>query len=82
MWFRYGEEVLRFGADGSIATLNVGKPSVFLVHETRDGSVWIAARDVYRLVRYYQGVFSDVPLPPVGRRPLADPHPEFAAHHG
>ena len=78
MWFRYGEEVLRFGADGSIATINVGKPSVFLVHETRDGSVWIAARDVYRLMRYYQGVFSPVPLPPVGGRPLADMHPEFA----
>jgi signal transduction histidine kinase/ligand-binding sensor domain-containing protein len=78
MWFRYGEEVLRFGADGSVATVNVRKPSVFLVHEARDGSVWIAARDVYRLVRYYQGVFSDVPLPPVGRRPLADLHPEFA----
>jgi signal transduction histidine kinase/ligand-binding sensor domain-containing protein len=78
MWFRYGEEVLRFGSDGSIATLNVRKPSVFLVHEARNGSVWIAARDVYRLVRYYQGVFSDVPLPPVGRRPLADMHPEFA----
>ena len=77
-WFRYGEEVLRFAADGSVATLNVGKPSVFLVNETRDGSVWIAARDVYRLVRYYQGVFSAVPLPPVGRRPLADLRPEFA----
>jgi signal transduction histidine kinase/ligand-binding sensor domain-containing protein len=78
MWFRSGEEVLRFGADGSIATLNVGKPSVFLVHETRDGSVWIAARDAYRLVRYYHGVFSDVPLPSVGRHPLADMHREFA----
>jgi PAS domain S-box-containing protein len=70
MWFRSGEEVLRFGADGSIATLNVPKPSVFLVHEARDGSVWIAVRDAYRLVRYYQGVFSDVPLPPIGRREL------------
>ena len=78
MWFRYGEEVLRFASDGSIATLNVGKPSVFLVHEARDGSVWIAARDVYRLVRYDQGVFYEVPLPPVGRRPLADMHREFA----
>jgi signal transduction histidine kinase/ligand-binding sensor domain-containing protein len=78
MWFRYGEEVLRFGADGSIATLNVGKPSVFLVHETRDGSVWIAARDLYQLVRYYKGVFSHVPLPAAGSRPLADVHPEFA----
>lgn len=78
MWFRHGEEVLRFGADGSIATLNVSKPSVFLVHEARDGSIWIAARDVYRLVRYYQGVFSDVPLPAIGTFPLADVRPEFA----
>src|SRR5208283_6071443 len=68
MWFRNGKEVMRFGADGSIATLNFPKPSVFLVHEARDGSVWIALRDQYRLVRYYRGVFSDVPLPPVKRR--------------
>ena len=78
MWFRSGEEVVRFGADGSIATLTVHKPSVFLVHEAGDGSVWIAARDAYRLVRYHQGVFSDVPLPSVGRHALADVHPEFA----
>jgi PAS domain S-box-containing protein len=76
MWFRSGEEVLRFGADGSIATLNVRKPSVFLVHEARDGSVWIGVRDQYRLVRYSQGVFSDVPLPPVERRELAAWAPE------
>ena len=41
MWFRSGTDVVRFGADGSIATLHVRKPSVFLVHEARDGSVWI-----------------------------------------
>jgi len=68
MWFRCGQDVVRFAADGSIATLHSAKPSVFLVHEARDGSVWIALRDQYRLVRYYQGVFSDVPLPPLGRR--------------
>ena len=56
------QDVVRFGADGSIATLNCPKPTVFLVHEARDGSVWIAFRDQYRLVRYHQGVFSDVPL--------------------
>lgn len=78
MWFRIGEEVVRFGADGSIATLNVGKPSVFLVHEARDGSVWIAARDVYRLVRYYRGTFTDVMLPRVRGRALGDLHPEYA----
>ncbi len=77
-WFRQGETVFRFGTDGSVATLNVGKPSVFLVREARDGSVWIAARDAYRLVRYYEGVFSDLRLPSVGRHPLADRHPEVA----
>ena len=46
---------MRFGADGSVATL-FRKPSGFMVHEARDGSVWIAFRDEYRLVRYYQGV--------------------------
>jgi len=76
MWFRSGEEVLRFGADGSVATQNVLKPSVFLVQEARDGSIWIAARDAYRLVRYYQGVFSDVPLPPIERRRLTGAYPE------
>ncbi|MGB8730225.1 MAG: two-component regulator propeller domain-containing protein, partial [Candidatus Sulfotelmatobacter sp.] len=70
MWFRCGQDVVRFAADGSVATLHSTTPSVFLVHEARDGSVWIALRDQYRLVRYYQGVFSDVPLPPVKRREL------------
>jgi PAS domain S-box-containing protein len=77
MWFRCGTDLVRFGADGSIATLHVRKPSVFLVHEARDGSVWVAVRDEYRLVRYDQGVFSDVPLPPIGRRALAE-DPEYA----
>ncbi len=70
MWFRYGEDVLRFAADGSIATLNSLKPTTFLVHEAPDGSVWIAFRDQYRLVRYHQGVFSDVPLPPIRRQSM------------
>ena len=60
MWFRSGMDVVRFGPDGSAATPIGG----FMVHETPDGSVWIAYHDKYRLVRYYQGVFSDVPLPP------------------
>ena len=38
MWFRSGTDVVRFGADGSIATL----PGGFLVQEARDGSVWVA----------------------------------------
>ncbi len=70
MWFRCGQDVVRFAADGSIATLHSTQPSVFLVHEARDGSVWVAFRDQYRLVRYDQGVFSDVPLPSAKRREL------------
>jgi len=70
MWFRCGQDVVRFASDGSVATLHSIKPTVFLVHEARDGSVWIVLRDQYRLVRYYQGLFSDVPLPSLGRRVL------------
>ncbi len=67
MWFRCGQDVVRFGADGSVATLRSTEPTVFLVQEARDGSVWVVLRDQYRVVRYYQGVFSEVPLPPLGR---------------
>ncbi len=70
MWFRCGQDVVRFAADGSIATLHSKEPSVFFVHEARDGSVWIASRDEYRLVRYYHGVFSDLALPSVKRSDL------------
>jgi signal transduction histidine kinase/ligand-binding sensor domain-containing protein len=70
MWFRSGGDVVRFGSDGSVATMHPIKPSVFLVHEARDGSVWIVSRDRYRLVRYHEGTFSDVALPPIGRREL------------
>jgi len=59
MWFRSGMDVVRFGAAGSIATLAGG----FMVQEARDGSVWVAFQHQSRLVRYHQGVFSDVPLP-------------------
>ena len=65
MWFRSGGDLVRFDVDGSIATLRPRKPSAFLVQEARDGSVWIAIRDEYRLVRYSQGGFSDQPLPPL-----------------
>ena len=68
MWFRCGQDVVRFAADGSIATLHSQQPTVFLVHEARDGSVWIVLRDQYRLVRYHDGTFTDVPLPLAGRR--------------
>ena len=59
MWFRSGTDVMRFGADGSIATMAGG----FMAQEARDGSVWVAFQHQYRLVRYHQGVFSDVALP-------------------
>ncbi len=78
MWFRCGGDVVRFGADGSIATLHPDKPSVFLVHEARDGSVWIAFRDQYQLVRYDRGVFSYVPLPPIGHSKLPGEFPLFS----
>ena len=77
MWFRSGGELLRFGPDGSIATLGVLKPSAFLVHEARDGSIWIGVRDEYRLVRYSQGAFSEVPLPSVPRREWMAEYPEY-----
>jgi signal transduction histidine kinase/ligand-binding sensor domain-containing protein/DNA-binding NarL/FixJ family response regulator len=64
MWFRSGMDVVRFGTDGSIATLSGG----FMVQEAPDGSVWIALQDKPRLVRYYRGAFSDVPLPVTGVR--------------
>ena len=64
MWFRSGTDVVRFGADGSIATLAGG----FMVQEDRDGSVWVAFQHQYRLARYHQGVFCDVLLPAAGGR--------------
>ena len=62
MWFRSANDVVRFGADGSVAFL----PGGVMAGEARDGSVWIAGPS--RLVRYDKGAFSDVPLPtgPVG----------------
>ena len=65
MWFRSGTPVVRFGADGSIATMN--EPGGWRIREARDGSVWLASPEEYRLVRYYRGVFSNVDLPPPGR---------------
>jgi PAS domain S-box-containing protein len=67
MWFRSATDVVRFGADGSMATLADG----FMVEEARDGSVWVAFQHQSRLVRYHQGVFSDVPLPAAGVRQWA-----------
>ena len=76
MWFHSGTDIVRFGADGSIATHPVFKQDGFLVHEAGDGSVLIACKTQPRLVRYHQGVFSDVQLPPVGRRQWAGAYPE------
>ena len=79
MWFHSGTDVVRFGSNGSIATLAVHKPSGFLIHETRDRSVWIGWPEPrYRLMRCYKGVFSDVPLPPLRRGQLKGESPLLA----
>jgi len=62
MWFRSGNQVVRIGADGSVASLK--EPGAWRVREAPDGSIWLAAAEEYRLVRYYRGVFSNVDLPP------------------
>ena len=72
MWFRSGKDVVRFGADGSVAVSTGGS----MVRESRDGSVWIAFENQYRLVRYHQGVFADVPLPPPSPRQWTGKFPE------
>lgn len=59
MWFMSDGNVLRFGADGSTSTVRGG----FMAHEARDGSVWIAFENQYRVVRYANGVSTDVELP-------------------
>jgi signal transduction histidine kinase/ligand-binding sensor domain-containing protein len=63
MWFRSGEDILRFGADGRTTSVRIPKPGRFLVHEAGDGSVWVAPQYHPRLLRYHRGVFSEVPLP-------------------
>jgi signal transduction histidine kinase/ligand-binding sensor domain-containing protein len=70
MWFRSGRDVVRFGKDGSTASVVPGRQSTFLVREARDGVVWVAFRDEPRLVRYDRGAFSDVQLPRVERAEL------------
>jgi PAS domain S-box-containing protein len=76
MWFHSGTDIVRFGTDGSVATLAVRKATGFLVNEARDGSVWIAFNDRPRLVRYHRGVFSAVELPPIGRSDFAGVNPK------
>lgn len=62
MWFRSGADIVRFGADSSVAALAGGS----IVQQSRDGSVWIGFQHQHRLVRYHQGAFSDVALPKAG----------------
>lgn len=57
MWFRSGNEVIRFDADGSMASL----PGGVMAGEARDGSVWIAGPS--RLLRYHHGAIAEVALP-------------------
>lgn len=64
MWFRSDQEVVRFGGDGSVARFSTTHPIGMRLRETRDGSVWIAFPERYRLVRYFGGVFTEVALPP------------------
>ena len=68
MWFRSGQEVVRFGVDGSTARLPTRHPIGLRLVEARDGSVWIASPEQYRLVRYSGGVFTDIALPPPGQK--------------
>src|SRR6476646_6198945 len=78
MWFQCGTKVVRFGADGSITTLNVGKPNGLLARKTRDGSVWIGwPEPQYRLARYHNGVFSDVQLPQTKKGKFAPDSPQL-----
>ena len=78
MWFRSGTDVVRFGADGSIATLAGG----YWCREDREGSVWIAFREQYRLVRYSQGAFSEVPLPAIAQRYWRPAFPDLFPNQG
>ena len=78
MWFRSGTDIVRFGADGSIATLAGG----YWCREDREGSIWIAFRDQYRLVRYSQGQFSEVPLPPISQRRWRAAVPDLYPNQG
>jgi ligand-binding sensor domain-containing protein len=78
MWFRSGTETVRFGPDGSIATLAGGQ----WCSEDPDGSVWIAFRDEYRLVRYSQGQFSEVLLPPITQHQWRPGFPDLYPKHG
>jgi ligand-binding sensor domain-containing protein len=57
MWFRSGSNVVRFDANGSMASV----PGGVIAGEARDGSVWIAGPS--QLLRYDHGAVSQVPLP-------------------
>ena len=76
MWFHSGRDVVRFGPDGSIATLPVFQMSGFLVHEARDGSVLIASNYQPRLVHYHKGKFAEMQLPAIKRRQWTGLYPK------
>lgn len=66
MWFSSGEDVVRFGSDGSRARLTGLQARGLRVRRDGQGNVWLAAAEQYRLVRYSRGAFSEVRLPPPG----------------
>ena len=75
MWFRSGNDVLRFGTDGSTASL----PGGVMAREARDGSVWIAGPT--RLLRYDRGAISEVAASD-GLSPQMDRHTAVARPSG
>lgn len=78
MWFRSQGEVLRFGADGSTATLADSRRSASLIGEARDGSVWIGFPGEYRMVRHFERKFSEVQLPTLPRSTVTGEVPLLA----
>ena len=78
MWFQSGTDVVRFGANGAVATLHVHKPGGLLLRETPDGSVWIGwPEPQYRLVRYFNGMFSDAHLPEIKQTKFLPDSPQL-----
>ena len=67
MWFRPGRDVLRFGADGSIATLTSSSRAFFSSTKlaTEVSGLLFATSIAWCAIT--RDVFSDVPLPPIGR---------------
>ena len=70
---------MRFGADGSIATLSGGYCGARKVATEVSGLLFETS---IALVRYHQGAFSDVPLPPIRQRQWAGANPERYPEQG